>query len=236
MILQYVKHIQEQKAEEEEIKEYSDKCDLWSIGVIIYELYFKKPPYNGINASAILKLIKNNGQKIIQKTGYYPLDNLIENLLIEDPIKRISWDEYFNHLFFKDEIKLIYKLEEEEEEIKILGKQFIEKNKNKCYIIYKNKKYELNEYFKVEEMNKNLEIKIKGINRITDISYMFYECSSLISIDDISNWNTKNINDMSYMFYGCKLLKNLPDISKWDTSKVENMCNMFVIYLRIVKN
>ena len=99
------------KAEEEEIKEYSDKCDLWSIGVIIYELYFKKPPYNGINASAILKLIKNNGQKLLQKTGYYPLDNLIENLLIENPLKRISCDEYFNHLFFKDEIKLIYKLE-----------------------------------------------------------------------------------------------------------------------------
>ena len=145
--------------EEEEIKEYSDKCDLWSIGVIIYELYFKKPPYNGLNASAMLKLIQNNGQKFLQKSGYDLLDNLIENLLIEDPIKRISWDEYFNHLFFKNEIKLIYKLEGKDE-IKILGKQFIEKNKNKCYIIYKNKKYELKEYFKVEELNKN-HIQIK---------------------------------------------------------------------------
>ena len=49
---------------EGEKKEYSDKCDLWSIGVIIYELYFKRPPYNGLNANAILNQIKTYGQNI----------------------------------------------------------------------------------------------------------------------------------------------------------------------------
>ena len=28
-------------------KEYNNKCDLWSLGVIIYQLYTKKPPYTG---------------------------------------------------------------------------------------------------------------------------------------------------------------------------------------------
>ena len=56
---------------------------------------------------------------------------------------------------------------------------------------------------------------------------MFYKCSSLLYIDDISNWNTTNIIDMSYMFYECSSLKSLPDISKWDTSQVTNMSNMF---------
>ena len=68
----------------------------------------------------------------------------------KDKEKRLNWDEYFNHSFFKDEIILKYKIEDKNE-IKILGKQFVEKNKNICYIIYKNKKYELKEYFKVEE-------------------------------------------------------------------------------------
>ena len=56
---------------------------------------------------------------------------------------------------------------------------------------------------------------------------MFYKCSSLLNIDDISNWNTTNINDMSYMFYECSSVKNIPDISQWDTSQVTNMSNMF---------
>ena len=204
-------------------KEYDEKCDLWSIGVIIYQLYFKRSPY-GNNESLILNLINNQG--ILKKTGYYKLDDLITKLLIEDPIKRLNWDEYFNHSFFKDEIIITYKTDGKKE-IKILGKQFEENNKNICYIIYKNKEYKLSEYFKVEEINENIKIKIVGINRINDASYMFYKCSSLLNIDDISNWNTTNINDMSYMFYECSSLKNIPDISKWDTSKVTNMSNMF---------
>ena len=50
-----------------ENKEYNDKCDLWSIGIIIYELYFKKPPYIGITPNSILNQIKNQGQKNISK-------------------------------------------------------------------------------------------------------------------------------------------------------------------------
>ena len=209
-------------------KEYDENCDLWSIGIIIYELYFKNPPFKGANKTTILNLIKN-GKKVLKKTGCEPLDDLIEKLLTEEPTKRLNWDEYFNHpffKFFKDEIIITYKTDGKKE-IKILGKKFEEKNKNKCYIIYKNRKYRLSEYFKVEEINENITIKIIGINNINDASYMFYKCSSLLKIDDISNWNTTNINDMSYMFYECSLLKNLPDISKWDTSKVRNMSNMF---------
>ena len=54
---------------------------------------------------------------------------------------------------------------------------------------------------------------------------MFYKCSSLLNIEDISNWNITNINDISYMFYGFSSLKSIPDISKWDISKVTNMSN-----------
>ena len=43
---------------------------------------------------------------------------------------------------------------------------------------------------------------------------MFYECSSLSSLPDISKWNTNNITDMSNTFCWCKSLSSLPDISK----------------------
>ena len=45
-------------------KEYDEKCDLWSIGVIIYELYFKRPPF-GNNEALILNLIKNQVKKFL---------------------------------------------------------------------------------------------------------------------------------------------------------------------------
>ena len=62
---------------------------------------------------------------------------------------------------------------------------------------------------------------------IADMSRMFFRCNSLISLPNISNWNTANVKDMREMLYECSLLSSLPDISKWDTSNVNNMSRMF---------
>ena len=59
------------------------------------------------------------------------------------------------------------------------------------------------------------------------MSNMFCGCDSLNNLEDISNWNTKNVTNMSNMFYDCSSLNNLPDISKWDTKNVTNMIGMF---------
>ena len=56
---------------------------------------------------------------------------------------------------------------------------------------------------------------------------MFEGCSSLISLPDISKWNTKYVYNMESMFEGCSSLISLPDISKWDTKYVYNMGYMF---------
>ena len=42
------------------------------------------------------------------------------------------------------------------------------------------------------------------------MSYLFYECSSLISLPDIPKWNTNNVNNMSDMFLGCSDKLNIP--------------------------
>ena len=42
---------------------------------------------------------------------------------------------------------------------------------------------------------------------------------SLVSLPDISNWDTSNATDMSLMFCSCKNLQKLPDLSKWNTKK-----------------
>ena len=84
---------------------YDEKCDLWSLGVIIYVLCFKQYPYNGNTEFMILELIKNKGQSDFKKTNDYNLNNLIEKLLNPEPKKRLSWEEYFNHPFFKNNLK-----------------------------------------------------------------------------------------------------------------------------------
>ena len=82
-------------------EEYDNECDLWSLGVIIYQLFFKKYPYNGMKEMAIYNQINNFGQKCLIKTGDEKLDDLIRKLLVKDPKKRITWEGYFNHPFFK---------------------------------------------------------------------------------------------------------------------------------------
>ena len=75
------------------------------------------------------------------------------------------------------------------------------------------------------------EIKLKGINNITDMNGMFTLCKSLSSLPDISKWNTSNVTNMSWMFCCCNSLSSLPDISKWNTSNVTDMYWMFSDYI-----
>ena len=75
-----------------------------------------------------------------------------------------------------------------------------------------------------ENSSMSFELSFYNVN---NMSSMFYECKSLISLPDISKWNTSNVNGMGNMFYGCNSLLSLPDISKWDTSNVEYMSYMF---------
>jgi len=86
--------------------------------------------------------------------------------------------------------------------INIFGEKFVKNNRNICKMIIDNKEYEISEKYNIKNYKKNkLEIKLKGINNVTNMSYLFYECSSLLSLPDISKWNTKNVTDMSWMFY-----------------------------------
>ena len=59
----------------------------------------------------------------------------------------------------------------------------------------------------------------------TDMSWMFYDCSSLTSLN-VSNFNTSAVTDMSYMFYDCSGLMSL-NVSSFNTSKVTDMSYMF---------
>ena len=62
-------------------------------------------------------------------------------------------------------------------------------------------------------------------SNVTNMSWMFYGCSSLSSLD-LSTFNTSNVTDMGWMFFGCKSLSSL-DLSTFNTGSVRNMKSMF---------
>ena len=125
------------------------------------------------------------------------------------------------------EINIIYSINNQNN-IRIFGTKFIKNNKNICKIIIDNNEYEIKGRYKVKSNNNNkLQIKLKGIDNVTNMSYMFEGCSSLLSLPDISKWNTNKVTNMSHIFSGCLSLSSLPGISKWNTNNVTNMSNMF---------
>ena len=124
------------------------------------------------------------------------------------------------------EIYIIYNIENKEY-IDIFGYNFVINNKKYCKMLIDNKEYEIKCHYNVEKYKNNiLKIKLKGINNVTNMSFMFYGCSSLLSLPDISKWKTNNVTNMSCMFYGCSSLPSLPDISKWNTNNAIYMNNM----------
>ena len=194
------------------------------------------------------------------------LDNFIKGM---DTI-----NEEFNDKKFKESLKIFKMMEQsalkinyifdknnKNKEINIFGSEFVKKNKDKCKIKYNNKVEELKEKLVLGNYNENkITLQLLGINKVTDMSDMFYDCSSLESFDEkskwdtskitnmsgvfygckclkevnfISKWNTSKVTDMSYMFYGCESLESLPDLSKWDTSKTTKMNHMFSHCLKL---
>ena len=67
----------------------------------------------------------------------------------------------------------------------------------------------MSDYVKDNIIPDILDIKLTPINQITDMSYMFYSCTTLISINGFSKLNTEDILNISFIFAGCSSLASL---------------------------
>ena len=212
--------------------------------------------YGLIFKEAIKNFFKEEREKL--NNNFNEKENK-QNILDEITIKYAKKNTFIEEDMYVKEKKFYFFKDfgETISENKIFGEKFVEFNKNICKLIVDNKEYELCSYLKDKniELNKDIfEIKLKGLNKVSDISYMFCGCLSLLSITgidkintdnfknmsclflkcenleslpDISKWNTINVKNMNGMFYECKSLSKLPDISKWNTTNVKNMSYMF---------
>ena len=208
---------------------------------------------NNINIQNIINNnISNNQNKNLQNNG--EINNNIfnnESHLIMD-INNANYNNNYNNEIINnenivDEITIIYSKTnalslnlldkirykittvETFSDNKLFGEKFVKNNINICKIIIDGIEYQLASYIN-EVYNKNiyfLELKLKGVSKIKDMSNMFCGCLSLTAVPDIDKLDTKSVTSLSFLFCGCESLQSLPDISKWNTSKVVDMGLIF---------
>ena len=111
-------------------EKYDSKCDLWSIGVIIYQLLFDRIPFNVKSKQELIDKIKKMKKLDIPKD--IPVSNecidLLNKLFQKDREKRITFEQYFNHKFFSQEHKMeLLKIYCKDEYEKIIKEQEMEK-------------------------------------------------------------------------------------------------------------
>ena len=87
-------------------KKYNTKADLWSLGVIIFQLLYKKLPYKAKNERELLyAILKSDGITIPNDSDNQISDclfDLLNQLLQKDQKNRIDYDNYFSHKFFQN--------------------------------------------------------------------------------------------------------------------------------------
>ena len=78
-------------------------------------------------------------------------------------------------------------------------------------------------------------IDVSGIDvsRMTNMSYMFYYCQYLTSIEGLEDWNVSNITSMGSMFYYCQYLTSIEGLEDWNVSNVTSMDAMFYYCSRL---
>jgi calcium-dependent protein kinase len=85
-------------------RNYTEKCDVWSCGIIMYILLTGLPPFNGDSDEEIVTKIKNgrfNMDKYPWPIISSQAKDLIKKLLEFDPHKRVTAEEALSHPWFE---------------------------------------------------------------------------------------------------------------------------------------
>ncbi|XP_035784989.1 serine/threonine-protein kinase ULK3-like [Anopheles albimanus] len=82
-------------------KSYGAAADLWSVGVILYECLFGKPPYSSASVQELAGRIQNNTPISIPQKPSISTDcrKLLGHLLQRDPNQRITFEKFFEDAF-----------------------------------------------------------------------------------------------------------------------------------------
>lgn len=164
-------------------QDYDIKSDLWSVGVILYEMVYGYVPFN---VSTFLELIKRINNKEIEYTNKKikisdDCLELMKSLLTKEPPKRISWEDFFNHKWFKNDELL--RQENDLMEINFGSYNSIPNINN-----YKNDRqfcsFTYESYIETKTKSSKENIKLTSSNNDDDINFLESIIDSNSSIND----------------------------------------------------
>ena len=139
---------------------YGNKCDLYSIGIILFMLKTGEYIFDGKN---LLQQLLNKQKNLIKKEikDDEKLNDLIKKLVVINPKERLNWENYYNHPFFKvnDDIILLKK------EIEKLVTEN-EKLKNS---------YKKNKYVNIDYNGLEIKIKIDENESVKTLKNKIYD-------------------------------------------------------------
>ena len=88
--------------------QYTTKCDIWSLGVICYEMLFGYPPWKARDENELLKGIKTISiSHILKRTSLSPrITDFLKKTLAYGEEERIGWNDLFDMFIPKAQEKV----------------------------------------------------------------------------------------------------------------------------------
>ena len=173
---------------------YDEKVDLWSIGIILFEMLTGKPPFTASNHIQLLRKIETTDFKI-------PDDiiitnecmDLLKSLIVVNPKYRITFQNFFSHPFFDNfDFEKSYNLNMKDDFVLVNNKDSIEMENIISVQIY------LENIYKSASEVGSLAIQLEENFQYPESLSLYIYCLNLFQhAIDVSNKNKifKNINE-----------------------------------------
>ena len=216
---------------------YTSKSDIWSIGIIYFEMIFGKTPWDSISNNDLLKKILNDPIEFTAGINISDLSrNFIEGCLKIEENERFSWGEVYSHEVFEDCFDFRRKRTLFEGKVLKIGR--------KLGSIVKVKNINILKLFQTVDKNNNEKIEIEEfwqlLVKIDDsltreqIEYIFNrvdsDSSGYIDFEEFKNWisvenNGEDINFFVKHDHFQKSLMNIKLIFKKKNINFEEIFN-----------
>ena len=178
---------------------YNYKCDIWSLGCILYEMTTLYVPFLGLNMEELYNNILNLKYKPIPKIYSKDLSEIINLMLNKDPDNRPSAAELLNNKIIKKNISKI--INEYDKDLKKFDKSDIIHNNNSKEKINENKiNIHPHKNNKIKKKNNFYHITYSEANKKIDLNKTI-KSNSKLNINENDDGNIYNIDNNNLKRY-----------------------------------